>query len=180
MTTKLSPTVPMAARVEPDVATAAPASAVRLSLTSALDRRGVVDGAWWPRSRDASAELPGLVAAVRLRLGRGVVRVGVGVTTWTDIPRRLQVQGRIVKVGWFASIDPLVVSLTIAGVENITLLVIPPDTPAAIASNALALATVSRGRIRPADILSTAREVARAESEQRTARWENEGGQVRG
>ncbi|MFI6600469.1 DUF5994 family protein [Nonomuraea sp. NPDC050536] len=45
-------------------------SAVRLTLNPALDRRAVVNGAWWPYSRDAAAELPGLIAAVDRLLGR--------------------------------------------------------------------------------------------------------------
>ncbi|HEY0452486.1 DUF5994 family protein [Actinophytocola sp.] len=31
---------------------------------------GFVDGAWWPRSRDVSAELPTLLPALAVRLGQ--------------------------------------------------------------------------------------------------------------
>lgn len=167
MTTRLATNVPMArihtARtvIRPTVVTTPPATAVRLSLALDPSRRGIVDGGWWPRSLDAAAELPALIAAVDERLGRSVNRVGLSVTTWSDIPRRIPVPGRTVKVGWFSAIDPLIVSLTMAHAENIILLVIPPDTAAATADTALALSAACRGHGRPADILTAAREVTR-------------------
>ncbi|MFI6604746.1 DUF5994 family protein [Nonomuraea sp. NPDC050536] len=63
--------------------------ALRLTLNPVLDRRAVLDGAWWPRSRDAAAELPGLVAAVDRLLGRSTLRIGVHKDTWDHIPRRI-------------------------------------------------------------------------------------------
>lgn len=155
---------------------------MRLSLGATPDRRNVVDGGWWPRSYDATAELPGLIAAVDDRLGRTTFRVRLDVTVWTNVPLRLPVPGRAVTVGRFGSIDPLLVSLTGTGEENIELLVIPPDTPAATANNALALSPASRGHIRPVDILAIADDMALAELLQRhrddRVTWENNGGQT--
>jgi hypothetical protein len=147
----------------PAAVAAVPGSAVRLSLGAAPDRRSVVDGGWWPRSYDAAAQLPGLIAAVDDRLGETTFRVGLSVTAWTNVPHRLPVSGRIVPVWRYGSIDPLLVSLTIDGDETVELLVIPPDTPVATAENALVLSPASRGRIRPVDILTTARDMALAE-----------------
>ncbi|MFC3823331.1 DUF5994 family protein [Planomonospora venezuelensis] len=45
-------------------------SALRLALHPVPNRRAAADGAWWPCSRDAAAELPDLIAAVDQRLGR--------------------------------------------------------------------------------------------------------------
>lgn len=54
---------------------------------SACDaRRGAVDGAWWPATYDAGAELPALIAAIDQHLGRRVLRVGLHVDTWHNIP----------------------------------------------------------------------------------------------
>ena len=40
-------------------------TAARISLSDHLNaRHTAVDGAWWPRSTDLAAELPGLVAAL--------------------------------------------------------------------------------------------------------------------
>lgn len=167
------------ARVAP---AATPEPAARLSLGSTRDRRrGPVDGAWWPRSRDATAELPGLIAAVDRRLGRNTFRVNLALTAWDNIPRRIPVPGRTIKVAWFRTIDPLTVSLTIAGAENLILVVIPPDTSAATAHNALA--NVTAGDLSPVDVLSTARAMTLAETGQQyhnaEAGWDNEGGHLR-
>ena len=42
---------------------AAKPGTVLLRLATTQSREGVLDGAWWPRSRDVGAELPGLVRA---------------------------------------------------------------------------------------------------------------------
>src|SRR5690348_4085304 len=48
-------------------AIAAGPPSVRVSFDPALSRRGAVDGGWWRRSRNALAELPGLIAALDAR-----------------------------------------------------------------------------------------------------------------
>ena len=66
----------------------------------------MVDGAWWPYSRDAAAELPNLIAAVDQRLGRTTLRIGVHQDAWRRIPRRIPARGRQVRIGWFRQTDP--------------------------------------------------------------------------
>ncbi|TDC03611.1 hypothetical protein E1267_25810 [Nonomuraea longispora] len=139
--------------------TAAAHSGVRLRLNAVLDRRGTVDGAWWPRSRDAAAELPSLISAVDRRLGRAVLRVGLHHDAWEHIPRRMTARGRPVRVGWFRSADPHLVTLTIEGKAPIVVLVIPPGTAHAPAVAALTLAAAGTVGVRPADILHPARPV---------------------
>ncbi|TKK86552.1 hypothetical protein FDA94_20825 [Herbidospora galbida] len=102
-------------------------SAVRLSLSPALDRTAVADGAWWPRSRDATAELPGLIAAVDQRMGRATMRVGLHADAWDDIPHRIPARGRQIRVGWFRHSDPRMITLTLDGRQEVALLVVPPD-----------------------------------------------------
>ncbi|MFB4267939.1 DUF5994 family protein [Nonomuraea sp. GTA35] len=168
MTTLLPPSSPVL------VAQSAP----RLSLNAVLDRRGTVDGAWWPRTRDAAAELPALISAVDQRLDRAVLRVGVHVDAWDHLPRRIPARGRQVRVGWFRSADPHLITLSIAGTVPITLLVIPPRTAAGPAMAALALAAAGTVGVRPADILHPAAPEEGSPGRDGSASWENEGGRV--
>ncbi|MEV1005673.1 DUF5994 family protein [Nonomuraea sp. NPDC050202] len=64
-------------------------SELRLSLHPVPNRRAVVDGAWWPCSRNAAAELPGLIVAVDRLLDRVTLRIGVHGDTWQSLPRRI-------------------------------------------------------------------------------------------
>ncbi|MFI0417694.1 DUF5994 family protein [Spongiactinospora sp. 9N601] len=105
-------------------------SAVRLSLNPARGRRAGVDGAWWPRSCDADAELPALIAAVDQRLDHTTVSVRVHPDAWDHIPRLIPARGRHIQVGPLVRDDPRVVRLTSADGESITLLVVEPDTAA--------------------------------------------------
>ncbi|PZF80858.1 DUF5994 family protein [Jiangella anatolica] len=70
-----------------------------------------VDGAWWPRSRDLAAELPALLAALSRR-GLEVARVAYHRDSWDGQPSSLPVAGGIVRLGWFRTIDPHLVSIT--------------------------------------------------------------------
>jgi hypothetical protein len=154
-------------------------SALRLSLHPVLDRRAVVDGAWWPYSRDATAELPGLIAAVDQRLGRTTLLVGVSRGAWQSIPHRIPARGRQVRIGWFRHADPHVVVLFFATAEPVALLVIPPDTAAGPAEATLKLTGLTAD-----DILILTRlppEPAApvcAMAADGLACWENEGGSV--
>lgn len=97
----------------------------RLVLTP-LRTPSAADGVWWPRSFDALAELPGLVAFVRERMGP-VRSVMLSRLVWSGDFRRLVTGGLPVRVGWFASLD---VSLAIVTTERggqLDLLVIPPE-----------------------------------------------------
>jgi hypothetical protein len=153
------------------------APAVRLSLEANPRRTRAVDGAWWPRSTDAAAELPGLIAAVDRRLGEMALRVGLHVDAWSNIPHRIPAPGRTVKVGWFQSMDRRLVTLTIRGREGITLRVIPPEATAASAKAAFAFAsaTTDANGVPPAED-QTAGPGLRAEQGAEQDVWEDEGG----
>lgn len=157
-------------------------SAVRLILNPVLDRRTPVDGAWWPYSRDAAAELPGLIATVDQRLGRATLRVGLYRYIWDHIPRRIPARGRQVRVGWFDHAEPHVVTLSMAGAEEIVLLVIAPGTTIGPAKAALTLAAHDTTGLAPVDILTVAHRLTdpgpgTPETDD-TARWDNEGGHL--
>ncbi len=136
-----------------------------------------MDGAWWPYSLDATVELPGLIAAVDALLDRHVLRVGLPLKAWDDIPHRVAAPGRQVKIGWFRHMDPHVVTLIPVGMEPINLLVIPPGTESGTAAKALEPAVTSEAATGPAGILTAASPITSKDEE---ASWEDEGGQVTG
>lgn len=144
----------------------------------------MVDGAWWPGSRDAAAELPALVAAVDQRLGRTTLRVGVHQDAWGHIPRRLPARGRQVRVGWFRHTDPRLITLSFAGGEPVVLLVIPPGTAAGPAEAMLKLTAQGTAGLSIDDILTVARlppdpaPPLRGTAADSLACWEDEGGSV--
>ncbi|RPF34992.1 hypothetical protein EDD92_4980 [Streptomyces sp. TLI_185] len=56
--------------------------------TTSHTRAGLLDGAWWPRSRNAGSEPPELIEALAEHLG-AVERVGPDATAWDDAPTGL-------------------------------------------------------------------------------------------
>src|SRR4051812_18828692 len=78
--------------------------ASRLSLDPTLKRRGVVDGGWWPRSRNANVELPDLISLLNAKVGV-VVRLGIDARDWDDIPHRITVGGHVVRIGRYADVN---------------------------------------------------------------------------
>jgi Family of unknown function (DUF5994) len=128
----------------------------RVSLGPALSRRGPVDGGWWPRSRNALTELPGLIAALDARPGVRVQRVAIHRDEWDDIPRQLTADnGHFARVDWFTTISPHTISVTTAGGrEPITLLVVPPSTRAEAARGAMNTAATGPGNAQATDILT--------------------------
>ena len=89
---------------------------------------------WWPRSRDAAAELPELIAAASLRLGGPVSRASLNIDAW-DAPRdaRLLVTGQVVRLGWFHHIDPHLVTAGRGTHDRLSIAVLPADLDTIIA-----------------------------------------------
>jgi len=108
----------------------------RLSLVPSTAPHAGLGGGWWPRSRDATAELPGLIAELSARAGR-VSRVAVQVSAFDNIPHKLTVGGRKVHVAWFRYMNVNTVLLTMAGRDDLVLLVVPPLAPPPAAAQAL-------------------------------------------
>ncbi|MFI6597364.1 DUF5994 family protein [Nonomuraea sp. NPDC050536] len=156
------------------IARAAPTtdSAVRLCLNPVLDRRAVVDGAWWPRSRDAAAELPSLIAAVDQRLDQITVGVGIYRDAWYDLPHRIPARGRRIQVSCFHRTDPRVITLIPSVGKPIVLLIIEPNTT----SGAAALTAQDTTGLSPADIITIPPFPAPSPADADTAaKGENEG-----
>jgi hypothetical protein len=111
---------------------------LRLRLKPVAPATGHVDGAWWPRSRDLSAELPSLLAELGARLGR-IDRVTYQLGEWQEPDRRLAVEEHVVRLEGFRSqrADSLTV---VAWDRRLTLLVVPPETDSDTAQQALTTA----------------------------------------
>ncbi|MFE4799111.1 DUF5994 family protein [Streptomyces sp. NPDC056708] len=154
---------------------------LRLMLAPAGTSPALVDGAWWPRSRDLTAELPSLTAVLDPLWGR-ITRVTVNPTFWPVVPRKVRVAGHLVHVGWFkAEQDPHKLLLLSCTTGRWDLLVIPPETGPATAARLMTAATdplrvlTASGLMREAEFFRTA-----AEADWDSTRelvWDSEGGQ---
>jgi hypothetical protein len=130
------------------------ANRVRLALIDPPAERTTLDGAWWPRTRSLSDDLPDLVQELHRR-GIRVTRVAYNPDGWEAAPRRLPVDRRTIRLGWFRSIDLQLLALTgDTRRGRLDLLVIPPDTPAAVADQAFTDATDRANRRTPAVLLA--------------------------
>ncbi|GGU89656.1 hypothetical protein GCM10010260_24890 [Streptomyces filipinensis] len=109
-----------------------------LRLETTESREGVLDGAWWPRSRDIAAELPALLSALTGHLGP-VTRVGLDTTAWEGLPTRIVVDDRVVHIDSFPLGDDTVL-ITRGDQDIFSLLVVPPDTAPEAARAAMAQA----------------------------------------
>jgi Family of unknown function (DUF5994) len=128
---------------------------LRLQLDPTMAGTGVVDGGWWPRSRDPDAELPGLIAGLDASLG-SITRVALNLDAWDSAPRRVAVNGRRVRVGWFRHMNAHTIGVTRASQNRVVLLVVPPQATPAAAGVAMAMAADAANSARPADILAAA------------------------
>src|SRR6266511_1892737 len=118
-----------------------PSSPARLHLVPV---RAVLDGGWWPRSWDPVTELPGLILALDARFGP-IRQVLLNGDAWDCRLRRLAVGTRVVRMGWFTSLDPALLIATTDLGDQIDLLVVPPGTAETAARAAMARAADPAG-----------------------------------
>jgi hypothetical protein len=140
---------PRVTRLLPDAVHQAvkPGTAV-VRLDTTHDRRGVLDGAWWPRSRNIAAELPALIAALTEHLGP-VTRVGLDAGAWEGLPTRLVIDDRVVHIDSFPVGDDTVL-VTRGDQDHFSLLVVPPHATPDAARAAMAEA-VRAGNVTQAE-----------------------------
>ena len=106
---------------------------VRLSLRSSGSARGVVDGAWWPRSTDPVVELVALSEAVGVRRVP-VRRIALARPGWESAPRRIRLaSGRWVAVEWLPNSGVYLVQILGTDDQPIDLLLMPVDIAPATA-----------------------------------------------
>jgi len=112
---------------------------VRLTFSLSSTADDIVNGVWWPRTRNPATELPALVAAVAERLGV-VRRIALNADAWTSWPHELViVGGSRVRLDWCTG-DAHTIRLTGGDASHLDLLAIPPDTPEIVALACLARA----------------------------------------
>jgi hypothetical protein len=145
-----------------DPAAVLPGDAARIRFRQPVSTAGYIDAAWWPRSLDLAAELPALLD-VMWTAAREISRVTYSIAGWAPAPRRLRVEGRMVRLGGFGASDPLTIRLVDAwGSERIDILVIPPATDPEVAQRALCYASETGNPDRPETTMArAASEVAR-------------------
>lgn len=161
-----------------------PQRKLRLRLKAQAPTTGFVDGAWWPRSRDLSAELPPLLAVLAVRLER-IERVTYNLTVWNPAPRRIVIAGSEVRVEGFRSQHRETVTVIGAnGRHRLTLLVVPPETDRDEAHRIL-MAASHRGNaggigalLAPDVLTAVAAPQEAATQLEATQRWDGEGGRV--
>ncbi|MFF8383953.1 DUF5994 family protein [Streptomyces kanasensis] len=123
----------------------APALPARLALAPKSPVAGLLDGAWWPRSRDLSDELRALTGALDGPWGR-VTRITVNPAHWPVVPHKVPVAGHTVHVGWFTDEqDPHKLILLSYTRGRLDLLVIPPETDPAVAVHLMSAAATPGG-----------------------------------
>jgi hypothetical protein len=155
-----------------------PPSTPRLRMESTGSRRTLLDGAWWPRSTDPVAELPGLVLAID-KLRGPVTRLVLAASGWDPHPRRLGVAGRVLRLGYFSS-QPVSLLTAICGNDRVDLLVVPPATAGGTADAAMILATTTTNLVHAQHILlAVSTPTTRPTDGTAEDAWEAEGGHVR-
>jgi hypothetical protein len=146
--------------------------APRLRLKPEAPATGWVDGAWWPHSRDLTAELPSLLPALTDRLGR-IERVTHHLAAWAPAPRRLRSGDEHDDVRLEGFRSQHTATLTVIGDRHrLTLLVIPPDTDPGLAQRAL-LTAAHRGNDDTVDTL-----LSGLTEDPAVQRWELDGGRI--
>ncbi len=98
----------------------------RLRLKPKAPLSGYVDGAWWPHSKDLTAELPDLLAVLSVRLGP-IGRVIYNVNEWAKPPAKFATGGRMVRLDGYR-LQP-VDTIEVLGLNRnkIVLLVVSPN-----------------------------------------------------
>ena len=158
-----------------------PAPAARIRLKPRSDHRGMVDGAWWPRTRDLVRELPPLIAALEEQAGwRPIQHATVNVRMWPEFPKRIRTGSHVVRVGWYdAEQDPNDICLiSISQGGRWDLLVVPPELDPDSAVHLMVRASTP-GNLQTASALlamASAHLAGPTEEPEAVGDWESEGG----
>jgi hypothetical protein len=133
----------------------APDDAARVRLDPHPCETAVLDGAWWPRSADAVAELAPLVKALAGLRGE-VTHVLLNAAEW-DLPhpRRAAAGGRAVRLCWYTSQPAgLLTVMCEFGRERFDLLVVPAGAGQGAAETAMIAAADGADNRRTPELLA--------------------------
>lgn len=156
--------------------TTAVTSSPRLRLTQTRADHAVLDGAWWPRSWDATAELANLAPALSERYGR-IRYVMLNGSEWIHQVRRLAVDGNVIRVGWFDSMSDALLVVTTDRGDQVDLVIIAPSFAEDAAGRVMAKAADPANVAHAPDLLAASvGRVAPAATAAAEAVRNNEGG----
>ncbi|GAB3866437.1 DUF5994 family protein [Nocardioides maradonensis] len=146
--------------------------ALRLTLSAFPPGSGMLDGAWWPRTREIDTEVAHLVDLFPPSVGR-IGRVLFSRPDWSTHPHHIRAARGFVKTGSFPSDDTHVVLLKLSSGTQLKVLVVPPDSTAQDADRLMASAVAEGNRSSGPELLVA---VAGREPEASGARWNDDGG----
>ena len=121
-----------------------------------VERTGnsLLDGGWWPQSRDLAVELADLVDHFPVEHGR-VVRALYSPPDWDGPARRVAVGGGYVKAGSFPGDDTHLIRLRTYDHRALRVLVIPPGYSRSQGEEALLAASTPGNTHAAAELLAT-------------------------
>ncbi|MEU4558873.1 DUF5994 family protein [Actinoplanes sp. NPDC023936] len=131
------------------------AGAARLRLDPHPSRTTVLDGAWWPRSTDATTELPALVEALSDLRGE-ITHLLLNPAEW-DLPHlpRAAAGRSAARLGWYTSQPAgLVTVMSDFGRDRFDLLVVPSGASRRSADAALTAAADAGDERRTPELLA--------------------------
>ena len=130
-----------------------PENRPRLRLKPKAPVSGQVDGAWWPRTDNLTAELPDLLAVLSVRLG-AVDRVLYNLADWAQMPKRLTTGGRAVRLDGYRLQPANTLQVVGLGRGKILLLVVPPHTDPESAHRAMMTAAAPNDTTTVSELLA--------------------------
>lgn len=151
----------------------------RLRMEPTGSRRTLLDGAWWPRSTDPVAELPGLVLAID-KLRGPVTRLVLADDGWDEHPERLGVAGRVLRLGYFTSQPTVLLTALCDNGDRVDLLIVPPNTEGGTADAAMVLAATTSNLVQAEHLLLAAGTARTRDADVGSEDvWETDGGRLR-
>jgi hypothetical protein len=148
----------------------------RLRLKPKAPLTGYVDGAWWPRGDDLTAELPDLLAVLSVRLGP-IGRVMYSLNEWAKAPARLATGGRAVRLDGYRLQPENTLEVLGVGGNKIVVLVVPPDTdPGDAHASMMAAAAPNNDSTVDGLLMSAGDRKSRAEAVATPEFWDSDGG----
>ncbi|WP_264081191.1 DUF5994 family protein [Streptomyces spectabilis] len=115
-------------------------------------RDGTFDGAWWPRSRNLAAQLPGLIRALTDKLG-AVTRIGLDAGAWDVHLHSMAVDGHLVRIDW-SEVEDHTMLVTRGQQDIFSFLMLPPHADGTAAHAAMTLAVRDGNSASAAEILA--------------------------